>query len=342
MTLRKLISGVLTPQMRARAIRAEQIGRDKLAPAIRFLGFNRTLLNRMLNCPQDVCIEVTSSCDADCIMCPRRSMARRQGPMEFGLFCKVVDEALAMGVSSLSLNGYGEISTLKNYREYLAYIRRKSGDVTISINTNGMRMSEQMARDYIDFRVNVVNITIDGARKETFESIRKYLKLEQVEQNVRRLIEIRNQLKAKLPLVSVGMIVMEQNRAEIEEFRQKWEPIVDKLMFSGLANRVGSVDWVQIEQPVNWQKTPCFLLWSQLPIWNDGSAALCCDDWNAETPTGNAGSTSLRELWQGAERQRLRQVHSAGRGDEIAACRACQRPHNGPQWFRDLHSRGVN
>jgi hypothetical protein len=48
------------------------------------------------------------------------------------------------------------------------------------------------------------------------------------------------------------------------------KPIVDKLMFSGLANRVGSVVWVQIEQPVNWMKTPCFLLWSQLPIWNDG------------------------------------------------------------------------
>ena len=328
--------------MRARAIRAEQLGRDKLAPAIKFLGMNRTLLNKALKAPQDVCIELTSACDADCIMCPRRSMSRRQGPMEFGLFKKVVDQAIEMGVPIISLNGYGEISTLKNYRDYLAYIRQKSKDITISVNTNGMRMDEQMARDYIEFRVNVVNITIDGARKETFESIRKYLKLEQVENNVRRLIELRDESKAKLPMISVGMIVMEQNRPEIEEFRQKWEPIVDKLMFSGLANRAGSVEWVQIDQPVNWTKTPCFLLWSQLPIWNDGSAALCCDDWNAETPTGNAATTSLRELWQGAERQRLRDVHSSGHGDEIAACRACQRPHNGPQWFRDLHNRDVN
>ena len=39
--LRKLISGMLTPQMRARAIHVEHIGRDKIAPAIRLLGFNR-------------------------------------------------------------------------------------------------------------------------------------------------------------------------------------------------------------------------------------------------------------------------------------------------------------
>src|SRR3954467_8319046 len=196
--------------MRARAIRAEQIGRDKLAPAIKLLGMNRVLLNKALKRPQDVCIELTSACDADCIMCPRRSMSRRQGPMQFSLFCKIVDQAVAMDVPMLSLNGYGEISTLKKYREYLAYIRTQSSDITISVNTNGMRMDAQMARDYIDFQVNVVNITIDGARAQTFETIRKYLKLEQVENNVRQLITLRNQMKKTLPLVSVGMIVMEQ------------------------------------------------------------------------------------------------------------------------------------
>ena len=324
--------------MRARAIRVEQISRDKLAPAIKMLGMNRLLLNKALQCPQDVCIELTSACDADCIMCPRRSISRRQGAMEFGLFCKVVDEAIEMGVPTLSLNGYGEISTLKNYRDYLAYIRSRSRDVTIAVNTNGMRMNEQMARDYIEFGVNVVNITIDGARAETFETIRKYLKLEQVENNVRRLIALRTQMKKTLPLVSVGMIVMEQNRPEIEEFREKWDGVADKVMFSGLANRVGSVEWVQIDQAVNWKKTPCFYLWSQLPIWNDGSAALCCDDWNAEASTGNAATATLRELWTGRERQLLREQHSSGHGDEIAACRACQRPRQGPEWFRNAHT----
>jgi hypothetical protein len=327
--------------MRARAIRVEQIGRDRLAPAIKWMGINRSLLNKALKYPQDVCIELTSACDADCIMCPRRSMSRRHGPMEFGLFCKIVDQAIDMGVPMLSLNGYGEISTLKNYREYLAYIRGRSSDITISVNTNGMRMNEQMARDYIDFRVNVVNITIDGARAETFESIRKYLKLEQVENNVRQLIALRKQRKKTLPLVSVGMMVMQQNRPEIEEFRKKWEGVADKLMFSGLANRAGSVEWVQIDQAADWKKTPCFYLWSQLPIWNDGSAALCCDDWNADASTGNAGHFNLKHLWSGPERQRLRDLHSAGRGDEVPACKACQRPHHGPQWFRDLQARTV-
>jgi hypothetical protein len=324
--------------MRARAIRAEQIVRDRLAPAFNLLGMNRLLLKRALQCPQDVCIELTSACDADCIMCPRRSMSRRQGPMEFGLFRKVVDEAVEIGAPSLSLNGYGEISTLKNYREYLAYIRGKSRDITISVNTNGMRMNEQMARDYIEFGVNVVNITIDGARAETFETIRKYLKLEQVERNVRQLITMRNQMKKTQPMVSVGMIVMEQNRPEIDEFRKKWEGVADKLLFSGLANRAGSVQWVQIDQAADWTKTPCFYLWSQLPIWNDGSAALCCDDWNAEDAIGNAANATLSEIWTGQERRRLRQLHAEGRGDEIPACKACQRPHRGPEWFHGLHA----
>jgi len=322
--------------MRARAIRAEQIGRDKLAPAIRFLGYHRHLLDRALRCPQDVQIELTSACDADCIMCPRRSMSRRQGPMEFGLFRKIVDEAIDMGVPTLSLNGYGEISTLKNCREYLAYIRSRSRDVGISINTNGMRMTEQLARDYVEFRVNVVNITIDGATAATFEHIRKYLKLDQVEGNVRRLIELRNEMKKTLPLVSVGMIVMEQNRPEIDAFRSKWEGVADKVMFSGLNNRVGSVGWVPIESVVTSGMTPGYFLWSQLPIWNYGSVALCCEDWNAEGSAENASRATLSEIWASSERQRLRKIHSARRGEEVAACKACQRPHPGPQWFRDV------
>jgi hypothetical protein len=62
------------------------------------------------------------------------------------------------------------------------------------------------------------------------------------------LIELRNQMNKTLPLVSVGMIVMEQNRPEVEVFRQKWEGLADKVMFRGLTNRVGSVDWVPLEK----------------------------------------------------------------------------------------------
>jgi len=82
-------------------------------------------LRKYMNRPEEIAIEVTSTCDADCIMCPRRSMRRKQGPMELNLFRKIIDEAASMKVPYYSLNGYGEISTLRNYRDYLSYLKEQ-------------------------------------------------------------------------------------------------------------------------------------------------------------------------------------------------------------------------
>jgi hypothetical protein len=65
--------------------------------------------------------------------------------------------------------------------------------------------------------------------------------------------------------------------------------------------------------------------------------ALCCEDWNAGGSIENAADSTLEKLWSGRERRRLRQIHTERRGEELPACKACQRPHAGPQWFQDLH-----
>ncbi|PYU18065.1 MAG: hypothetical protein DMG32_26650 [Acidobacteria bacterium] len=289
-------------------------------------------LRKYMNRPEEIAIEVTSTCDADCIMCPRRSMRRKQGPMELNLFRKIIDEAASMKVPYYSLNGYGEISTLRNYRDYLSYLRNKAPKACININTNGMRMFEEMANDYVRFKVDVVNITIDGATAETYESIRRYLKLEQVESNVRRLIAIRDRQRANRPVVQVGIIGMPQNAHEIAAFRKKWMGVADSVVVSGIVSRLGSISFVNIADS-NWQSTPCFYLWSQLPVLSDGTAALCCDDWDGVAPMGNLYSSTIREIWMCEFRKKLRTLHLAGKAGTIPACQACRQPREGPWWF---------
>src|SRR5258708_19145763 len=138
-TVRTVVSRLLSPGTRRAAIWAE------VGVMERFRGgplgglVHPLLVRRYRRRPEEIDIEVTSSCDADCIMCPRRSMRRAQGPMALPLFEAIVDEAVTLGVRDLVLNGYGEIATLRNYRDYLAYIRRRSATTRILVNTNGIR-----------------------------------------------------------------------------------------------------------------------------------------------------------------------------------------------------------
>jgi hypothetical protein len=259
-------------------------------------------------------------------------MSRAPGPMPMPLFQKIVDEAVSLGVRDIVLNGYGEISTLKEPQAYLAYIRQRSRSIRIIVNTNGMRMREELARAYVEFGVDVMNIAIDGATAETFESIRKHLKLETVEANVKRLIEIRNESKTNRPFIMVHMIHMAENAHETDLFLKKWTGVADHAGIAGLVSRAGSVaSPLLLKKP---EPFPCFLLWRQMPVLSDGTVALCCDDWNGEAGQGNLAHQSIQEVWQSQQRRAVRALHLAGRQNEIDVCRSCLSPRRPPVWFQ--------
>jgi radical SAM protein with 4Fe4S-binding SPASM domain len=180
--------------------------------------------------------------------------------------------------------------------------------------------------------VDVVNITIDGATAPTYEGIRKHLLLDVVEANVRRLIELRDAAGARVPLITVHMIVMPENRHEMTQFLEKWNGVADHVGFGGLVSRGGSVPIVGLDD-AHWRDTPCFLLWSQMPILSDGSVAMCCDDWDGTARLGNVRNQSIKSIWKSGEQVRLRGIHLAGKAETISHCQACRQPRSGPWWF---------
>src|SRR5579862_5129743 len=79
--LRKSISAVVSPALRARIIGRESVFKEKLRRTPMASLVRPHLMEQYLRRPEEVDIEVTSVCDADCIMCPRRSMSRRPEAM---------------------------------------------------------------------------------------------------------------------------------------------------------------------------------------------------------------------------------------------------------------------
>lgn len=331
--IRTALERTLPPPLKWKLVLAQRRLADRFAGSALGRLAGPLLVRRYLARPDEIDIEVTSSCDADCIMCPRRRMRRRPGPMPLSLFTKIVDEAVALGVRDLVLNGYGEIATLRNCREYLACIRERSRHIRVVINTNGMRMTQDIAAAFVDHAVDVVNIAIDGATAETFESIRKELRLDVVEANVHRLVAIRRDRRRRRPFIMVHMIHMPENAHEADAFLQKWTRVVDHAGIAGYTTRGGSL-------PLHLHGTrqkavPCFLLWRQMPVLSDGTVALCCDDWDGSVTVGNLHTDSIRDVWTSTERRRLRALHLEGRAGQIDLCAACHNPRQPPWWFSD-------
>lgn len=102
--------------------------------------------------------------------------------MPMALFCRIIDETSPY-VRSYSLFNLGEPLLLNDLRERVRYVnRKKRQDCHVELSTNGMLLN----RDWIDFFVEEgveLLISVDGADRSTFESIRRGADFERVMKN---------------------------------------------------------------------------------------------------------------------------------------------------------------
>jgi MoaA/NifB/PqqE/SkfB family radical SAM enzyme len=274
--------------------------------------------------PESINLELTAICDARCIHCPRHDMDRSQRPMNFQLFKRIIDQAAELRVPTITPNGFGEVLTMRNLADYIAYIRSKTHRFHILVNTNGQRLDEEKRRLFLDHEVDLLNITLDGATPETFDKIRDQLSLTQIEENIHAFLEERRRRGAALPKLRIGIIVIPQNEHEVAQVLEKWRNVADYVGAGGFTNRAGSLD--EKFGGHGGQSEParaCVLPFQDLNIWADGRAVLCCDDWNEEHRVGDLNVSSLEEVWHGEILRHARKLHSEGRGQELDICSRC-------------------
>lgn len=330
--LRQLATQVLPPGWRlglgaARArLESRALGLPVIGRSLR-----RKRFRALESIPTQLNIEVTSICNAQCIMCPRHEMDRPMELMPFDLFRKVVDDGARLGVKRYALNGYGELFTArKDYRTYVNYVADNVPGARIIINSNGSLLDEEAARFLIDKKVDSLNVDIDGATKETFEKVRLNLRYDVVVKNVKRLLELRKELGSKLPKVRVGMIRQPANEHEVDQFLAQWRGVADFVSEGLMVNRGGSI---AVDHAPDVDR-PCWLIWSEFDVWSNGDVVLCCDDWNCAEVMGSLKTQTIREVWQGEKFRRYRELHRKGRGGEISLCGQCSYARHGPAWFQ--------
>jgi MoaA/NifB/PqqE/SkfB family radical SAM enzyme len=244
--------------------------------------------------------------------------------MPLELFARLVEQAAALGVPALCLNGYGEICTIpvRSLEPYFACIAAQRHRFRLLINTNGNRMDEERSALFLEYGVYLVNVTIDGATRETAESIRVNLDFDRIEANVKRLLALRNAAGKRRPQVRVGMIHMPQTAPEIGLFLQRWRGVADHVGLGGFSTRLGSVESVHSSAGSS-PASACVLPFRDLNVWADGKAVPCCEDWNGEQAVGDLNHQTLKEVWNGPEMTAFRRKHFARAGHDLSLCARC-------------------
>jgi tungsten cofactor oxidoreducase radical SAM maturase len=163
-----------------------------------------------------VYLEMTTRCNLQCRTCVRNVWDEPLGDMSEPTFKRVLAGLREMPeLREVVFGGYGEPFAHPHILDYLQAV--KDLGVKVTISTNGTLLDEGLAERLVDLRVEVVTISLDGARPDTYAGVRRGAELRAVLDNV----EILNRIKAtegtSFPRVAIEFVALKRNEEELAD-----------------------------------------------------------------------------------------------------------------------------
>ena len=189
--------------------------------------------------PVKIDIENVSRCNFHCIMCQVSDWPKQQraGDMSVADFKALVDEQY--GLVEIKLQGMGEpLLAGDAYFEMIEYARARDIWVRSTVNGSLLHLNDNYKK-LVDSDICEVQISIDGATRETYESVRRGGKFQMVSRNCRMLNDYaRTQGKLR---TRMWVVVQDANFHELEKFPE----LAHELGFERLTLSVDLNDWGQ-------------------------------------------------------------------------------------------------
>lgn len=154
-----------------------------------------------------VIFELTSSCNLKCVHCLANAGSSFNGELSTKEVFKFIDDLKEAKVKIIAFSG-GDPLLREDFMEIVRYAH--DSGLNIVIATNGLLLDEKIIVKLKEMRINNIQISLDGIRKETHENIRG------VKDSYDKVLKAISLCKKHGLFVTARMIIMRQNIYEIE------------------------------------------------------------------------------------------------------------------------------
>ncbi len=263
--------------------------------------------------PEIVSIELSTICNAKCIFCPQ-SKIKRDKVMKEDIFGKIIDECVGhKELKFIKPTLYGEPFVTPNLFKRLRYIRNKLPNVKIKIITNALKMNRNESDKLIKENLcDEINFSIDAAKKETFEYLKK-ISYDKVIKNINYFLEKNSKIKT-----FVSFVYTKENSDELREFKKQWKNKVDGFHISTEVGLNRREDYVK--ETTNLY---CSQPFNRLNFISTGEVIMCCTDIFAVQKMGDIKKQTVSEIWDSPQFKMIRGLHLQKRKKEIPICKDC-------------------
>lgn len=139
----------------------------RLLPRLGVFALRRWLLGKRV--PLTVMVAVTSRCQCDCAHCSASGFKNAGAELSTGEIKKILDDARATGSPKIGFTG-GEPLLRDDIAELTAHAHRLG--LSVSIDTNGLLLDENMARRLKAAGVSNINVSLDSADARRHDRLR--------------------------------------------------------------------------------------------------------------------------------------------------------------------------
>ncbi len=272
--------------------------------------------------PLQVDIEVSSLCNLKCPMCYTITDEFKSRVntklIDEKLFYKLIDE-ISGKVPAVRLSLRGEPTLHPKLIDFIKYCKG-NGIGEVSFLTNGSKLSKEYFIELMNAGIDWITLSIDGTY-ETYNSIRKPNKFEEIYQKIQDIRMIKQQANMKKPVIKI-QTVWPAIRENPTEYYQLFKSYVDLIAFNPL------IDYLDNDEDIIYEANfSCPQLYQRMIIYADGLVSICSNDELNDAVIGNANIESIYNIWHGEKLNNIRNIHKKCDGFlDIQPCRKCYLP----------------
>jgi sulfatase maturation enzyme AslB (radical SAM superfamily) len=281
----------------------------RLNSANKFLGEARQALDlqhglnepEVLGKPVFGLVETNHTCNLNCPMCDVQHSQRTPGIMDLATFRNVIAQLAGfLDHKGISLHTFGEVMLNPNLAAMLGICREYG--LRISITTNGLLINRHL--ETLDANRDILsrlNISIDGAIRETYEFLRYPGKFDTLIRNLDAFTEMNHSGINRIPIQLHAALSL-ANWGEIPGFfqvYQKWFRPEDILFYpltpmsADIAGESNFYSRFRLPYDEFYEPAHKFCTPNGGVIFYNGDVGVCCTDHNGHLVIGNIKDTPL-------------------------------------------------
>jgi radical SAM protein with 4Fe4S-binding SPASM domain len=262
-------------------------------------------------------IELTNYCNLNCLWCAG-SGEREKGYMDLDTFTTILDHlsSYPIIVHEIHLYNVGESLLHPDFCKFVEFLGKLKKKPKIVLVTNATLLSDSIMDCIITSKgIDVIQFSVDGGTKETFEWLRRGAKWDDTINKINRFLEKNDKT------IKTGLITIDMGAHFSEEFKKIIEK-VDIFDFRPPHDWTGHEEMKEFNYKRTFNPHPCWHIQNNLVILWNGDVTVCCADLQGRGIFGNILVQKIEDLWKG-ERLTIFRKQESGRKKDVDLCSEC-------------------